>query len=488
VYVSALPGRLGRLRAALPVILAISFFLPAPHLDARVELQPCKNNIPPQQQIELGQKVAKQVYEQMPVLPDSSPATLYVQSLGRKLAAEAPGYKWPFNFHVVNVADINAFALPGGAIFVNLGTVQAAENEAQLAAVLGHEISHVVLQHSVCNAEKQQRVGLIAGLGQLAAGVLLGDTAGQVAQRGIGLTAGLGFLKMSREAERQADLLGVGTLYDAGYDPHAMPQFFETIQRKYGKGSAQFLSDHPNPGNRTEYVDQEIATFVPRSHYISDTPEFVRVHNQVAGMHAYTAQEVASGVWKTQQPNQTVSTGVNQLGASGEPTASQQQSGSVDSSTPTNWRTVDGSDFSLQIPGNWTAVGNASAAMIAPSGCITSGRGGVRNLVCGLLTDVYRPRQQMPLDQSFDALMSELVRDNPGLQPGRVEVIRAGNMAGRSVESENQSGGNGRGEHDWIVGFQNNGSLRYFVFVAPTPAFATLRPTFDQILRSITFR
>src|SRR5215472_16634761 len=134
----------------------------------------------------------------MPVLPDSSPATQYVQRLGNKLTANAPGYRWPYNFHVATVAEINAFALPGGSIFVNLGTIQAASNEAQLAAVMSHEISHVVLQHSVCNLEKEQRVGLLAGLGQIASGIVLGDTTiGALAQKGIGLTAGLSFLRMS---------------------------------------------------------------------------------------------------------------------------------------------------------------------------------------------------------------------------------------------------------------------------------------------------
>src|SRR5215471_13099075 len=120
--------------------------------NARVELQPCKNNYSPEQQIQLGRKAAQQVYQQMPVLPDSDSVVKYVQQLGTKLAGQAPGYKWPYNFHVANVAEINAFALPGGAIFVNLGTIQAAANEAQLAGVMAHEISHVVLQHSVCNA------------------------------------------------------------------------------------------------------------------------------------------------------------------------------------------------------------------------------------------------------------------------------------------------------------------------------------------------
>ncbi|HVP47243.1 MAG TPA: M48 family metalloprotease, partial [Bryobacteraceae bacterium] len=286
-------------------VLLFTSLAGAPSAHARAELQPCKNNIAPQQQIEIGQKAVHQVYQQMPVLPDSSKVTRYVQALGQKLASQARGYKWPYNFHVVNVADINAFALPGGSIFVNLGTIQAASNEAQLAAVMSHEISHVVLQHSVCNLEKEQRVGMLAGIGQLASGILLGDSAvGALAQKGIGLTAGLSFLRMSRGAEQQADIEGVGILYDNGYDPRAMPQFFETIQAKYGQGGAQFLSDHPNPGNRTEYVDREISTFVAKPNYVTNSSEFTQIQKIVAGMHLYTSKEVESGVWKKKDPNQ----------------------------------------------------------------------------------------------------------------------------------------------------------------------------------------
>jgi len=279
----------------------------APCAHAAVEFTPCKNNFSTEQQIQLGDKAAQQVYKQMPVLPDSSPITQYVRQLGERLTAVAPGYRWPYNFHVANVAEVNAFALPGGTVFVNLGTIQAAESEAQLAGVMAHEISHVVLQHSVCNAEKQQRVGLLAGLGQIAAGVLLGGAAGDIAAQGIGLTAGLGFLKMSRAAERQADLEGAKIAYNAGFDPRGLPQFFQTIQAKYGAGGSQFMSDHPNPGNRSEYVDKEIATFPPRSNSITTSPEFERVKDQVIVMHAYTAKEVASGIWKRQSPNQLVS-------------------------------------------------------------------------------------------------------------------------------------------------------------------------------------
>jgi predicted Zn-dependent protease len=193
---------------------------------ARYIPHPCKNAFTEQQEITEGQKAAQEVFKQMPILPDSDPVSQYVQQLGARLVQQAPGYKWPYNFHVANVEDINAFALPGGAVFVNLGTIQAAETEAQLAGVMAHEISHVAQRHSTCNITKQQMPSLLAGLGQIAAGIALGGAAGAVVQQGIGLTAGLSFLRMSRDAEKQADLMGTDILYDAGYDPRALPQFF----------------------------------------------------------------------------------------------------------------------------------------------------------------------------------------------------------------------------------------------------------------------
>jgi beta-barrel assembly-enhancing protease len=448
-----------------------------------VELKPCRNNMSPQQQIQLGQKVVDQVYQQMPVLPDSSRVTQYVQALGQKLATQAPGYRWPYNFHVVNVADINAFALPGGSIFVNLGTIQAASNEAQLAAVMSHEISHVVLQHSVCNLEKENRVGVFAGLGQIASEIILGkSTLGALAQKGIGLTAGLSFLRMGRDAEQQADLEGVGILYDAGYDPRAMPQFFETIQAKYGKGGAQFLSDHPNPGNRTEYVGREISSFVAKAHYVTNSTDFKRLQQQVSGMRAYTSKEVESGVWKRKDPNQTVSTGVNQYDGS---TAANTR---VDTAPPQQWITFTGNGFSMQVPSTWRVAGDRNSAMIAPPGGITpSAAGKTGNLVYGVLTGVYSPDQEGETGGAFSALVNELTRENPGIEPGHINDIRIGSIAAQSVDTVNRSANGGGGEHDWIVGIPGNRGLRYFVFVAPEQDFSPMRPTFEHILNSIRF-
>ncbi|HVW77209.1 MAG TPA: M48 family metalloprotease, partial [Alloacidobacterium sp.] len=185
---------------------------------------PCKNSFTQEKEIAEGKKAEAQVYKEMPVLPDSSAITQYVQKLGAKLVQFAPGYQWPYSFHVVNQADINAFALPGGPIFVNLGTIQAAETEAQLAGVMAHEISHVVMRHATCNITKQHGQAPWWALGQLAAGVLLPGAGGALAAQGVGAAAGMTFLKMGRDAEKQADLMGTDIAYDAGYDPRGMVQ------------------------------------------------------------------------------------------------------------------------------------------------------------------------------------------------------------------------------------------------------------------------
>src|SRR2546423_6660575 len=139
----------------------------------------------------------------MPVLPDSSPATQYVQQLGKKLESGIPSDKsWPYEFHVIPEKDINAFAIPGGPIFVNLGTIQAADNEAELAGVIAHEMTHVYMQHSIKQMSKQNMAQGVLGV----LGAVLGNgTARNLANVRLQVGAGASFMRHSREDEASAD-------------------------------------------------------------------------------------------------------------------------------------------------------------------------------------------------------------------------------------------------------------------------------------------
>ena len=276
----------------------------------------------------LGLQAAAQVYQQMPVLPDNSPETQYIRQLGQKLVATIPPqYSWPFEFHVVAQKEINAFALPGGPMFVNIGTITAAANEAQLAGVMAHEMSHVYMQHSAKQENKAEWTSTIAGLAGGVLGATSGGMLGELAQAGIQFGAQGLILKYSRTDEAQADAVGAIIMYKAGYNPQALADFFKTLEAQGGT-PPQLLSDHPNPGNREQAIEKEIRNWPPKE-YASDSPAFQKVRQHAMGVKAYTGQEIAqgakSGEWAAinQKNGATFNpAGANALSAGGSPAAS----------------------------------------------------------------------------------------------------------------------------------------------------------------------
>ncbi len=244
-------------------------------------LKPGFNLFSREQDIELGREAARQVRQEYQVA-QSPQLQVYVRRIGQKLARSPEAGSFPYEFTVLNNPSVNAFALPGGPVFINSGLITETRTEAELAGVIAHEMAHVQLRHGTNQVSKANLIQFPAALAGVALG---GSTAGQIAQIGLGVGLNGLFLSYSREAESEADALGARIMADAGYNPMAMARFFDKLQAEGGARGPQFLSSHPNPGNREAAIRAEIAT-MPRRQYLPDrpTPAFESAKREVAAL------------------------------------------------------------------------------------------------------------------------------------------------------------------------------------------------------------
>ncbi len=284
----------------------------------RTQLRPGWNMFSAQQDVEVGQQTSRDAERQLPML-NNSRVDNYLNNLGRTLAAHAPGERYPYQFKVVNDRAINAFALPGGPVYINRGVIEAADNEAQLAGVIAHETSHVALRHGTNQASKayvaQVPLAILGGvLGSNSTGALL-------AQLGAGFATNSLLLKYSRTAESQADMMGTQILYDSGYDARALAQFLEKIQAQdKGGRPVEFFSNHPSPDNRIERVNQEIDNLggSPRGSK-TDSREFQDIKRYVlslAGPPGKGSTQILQGGTGSSDSGQGTTTGLRILAAS----------------------------------------------------------------------------------------------------------------------------------------------------------------------------
>jgi predicted Zn-dependent protease len=200
--------------------------------------------------------------------------------VGERLVAAIPQQfqhpEFDYFFKVVNARDINAFALPGGPMYVNRGMIEAARTEGEMAGVMAHEISHVALRHGTAQATKGQKYGTLAAIAGIAGTILTRNpNVGQLAQAPFAVY----LLKFSREYETEADILGAQIMAQAGYDPRDLGNMFRTLEQQGGGGGGGFLSDHPSPSDRYARIEKEaqylrVNAFWPGSNHGGDRSEW----------------------------------------------------------------------------------------------------------------------------------------------------------------------------------------------------------------------
>jgi beta-barrel assembly-enhancing protease len=447
---------------------------PALGLAQLQQLQPGWNLFSPQQDVQLGKEASIEVERQRAVVHNRE-LDDYLNIILRKLEQSpysrtlnpdgSRGELFPFRIHMIQDKTVNAFALPGGPIFIHTGLIEAAENEAQLAGVIGHEMSHVVLRHSTNQASKQNLVALPA----LLAGALMGNSMlGQLAKIGLSFGANSVFLKFSRTNEAEADYNGAEMVADAGYDPRQLAAFFEKLEAKHGRENelTQFLSDHPNPGNRVAAVNEE-ARYLPRRKYAED--ETGRFHAMQDLVRQFPA------------PNAPRATD-----------AEERREPSIPGARPSN-RLIDyrGQAFSLAYPDNWQAFGDrqVSAVTIAPRDGILQTENGKTQIGYGLEVSYYHPKAAgVDLNRDTEALVRQLKQANAGMRTGReARAIQVGDQTALLTTLYATSPYRGEQEVDVLVTVSRPEGLFYAIFIAPQSEFDSVQTIFEEMLRSVRF-
>lgn len=241
-------------------------------------------------EVKIGRQLAAQLEREVKFVDDPI-ITEYVNRVGQNIVLHSDA-KIPFTIKVIDSDEVNAFALPGGFFFVNKGLILAADNEAEMAGVMAHEIAHVAARHAMENQRKMQIIdyGMLAGI------LLGGGVIGNVLYNAGGLIQGLSFLKFTRGAEEEADKLGVQYMWAAGYDPNAMATMFEKLEAKNKKKPgtiAKLFATHPAPPDRRAAAIALAARFPERDEYVISSSEFQRVKNRL--LRLSNARATATG-------------------------------------------------------------------------------------------------------------------------------------------------------------------------------------------------
>lgn len=431
-----------------------------------------KNKYSIQEEIRVGRQASAEVEQQMPILNDSE-ATRYVQNIGQRLvSAIPPQFRHPefqYQFKIVNASDINAFALPGGYMYINRGMIEAARNEGELAGVMAHELSHVALRHGTAQATKQSNpLNQILGIGAVLGGAIFGGQTGAA----IGSTIFQGYLlRYSREYETQADTLGAQIMARAGYDPRDLANVFRTIEQQSGGSRApEFLSSHPNPANRYENINREAQLLRVSPNAVQNTRQFELVQNRLSRMpRAQSMAEIEQNAQRN-PPGRT------------NPTANGRYENRVELPSSRTRSYTGGNFLRVNVPNNWQVFETQDSVTFAPQGAF--GNNGITH---GALIGVTQTRSR-DLGQATEEYVNSLLQNQSNSYLRQQSNFSRTSIDGRAAYATVLSGRSpitGRTEVVNLYTTQlSNGSLLYIAMVAPQEESSRYNNAFRNLVRS----
>jgi beta-barrel assembly-enhancing protease len=468
-------SRLNQSASTRATVAVVALFTSASVVIGQTKIVAPENKYKLEEDVKAGREAAREVEQQLPILRDDG-IDDYVERIGQRLASAIPSEfqhsEFRYSFDVVNVSDLNAFALPGGPMYINRGMLQAAKNEGEVAGVLAHEISHVALRHGTAQAGKATPYQVGSILGQIA-GAIVGGVAGQAISLGSQFGFGTAFLKYGREYERQADLLGAQIMARAGYDPHDMANMFQTLQAKGGSGGPEWMSSHPNPGNRYEAILKESAQ-LRVTNPVRNTAEFTQLKSRLQRMApAPTTEQAMKQGGRNQRTSRDTGYPAGQVGQV-EPPSGQYQTYS------------GGQLFRVAVPSNWRELQGTNSVTFAPEGGYGDARG-QSVFTHGLQVGMESSANTRDLRTATTQLMEGLAQSNPSLrQSGGFSKINIAGRAGLATVLTNVSDVTRQQERIALYTTQlADGSLFFVVGVAPVNEFTAYRQIFNRSVQSL---
>ncbi|HYV20875.1 MAG TPA: M48 family metallopeptidase [Verrucomicrobiae bacterium] len=476
---------------------------------AETRIKPGFNLFSVQQDVEIGRQSAEEAERQLPIL-NSPAAQDYLTAVGKRLAAAAPGAKYPYQFKIVNTSDINAFALPGGFMYVNRGLIEAAKSEGQLAGVMAHEMGHVALRHGTNQASK-------AYLGQMGLGVmsgLLGRNSDTTA-KAIGAVGGFGlntlFLKFSRTDESQADVVGAQMMAHAGYDPQDMVSFFEMLnaqQKKEPGKVARFFSSHPPPADRAARIRDEMRELSVRP--TAPVGGFRQARAELQGLPAAKSMQEIAQATPSPTPGPAPDSTTGRRGGVTEVRVERPSA---------TYRTFEqrAGFFRIDVPDNWVAhePANGYGVTLAPEGGLVDSGHQEKSLVYGVIVNHYDPIDRdvdrfgnrgstgfgpafierdgrlvsgTHLAQATDDLVAQILRSNPNLEtvPGSQRTDTISGSAALSLVLSGRSPITGDEERVTLFTRElTDDDVIYAMVIAPGRDYHQLSGTFNHMLDSL---